>query len=484
LTESLLLSILGGAAGMGLASWTLGAIVAAKLPLPFPVDRAALSIDPRVLAFTAGLAILTGILFGLAPALQASKADVVPVLKNELVPSGVGHRGLRGFLTLRQLLVVVQVALSLMALIAAGLFLRELRHAQQIDTGFETKGVLVMNFNLLREGYTPERGTVFYDQIVQKADALPGVQSAAIAQVPPLAGGLARSVFPEGADTTTTGRVLVQVNTVGLGYFQTIGIPLVRGRDFSRADTATAPKVVIVNETMARQFWNGADPLGKRFKFFGDSDYTTVVGVAKDSKYNGVAEDPQNFIYQPLGQNYTAQATLHVRSAGDAASLASAVRAAARDVDPSISVFNVRTLAEQVTNSLQPLMMNVLMLTVFGTLALLLASIGLYGVAAYAVSQRTREIGVRMALGAQPSSVLGLVLGHGMILVAAGLAIGLIAAYAAAGLMRSLVVGVSTHDPVTFGATATGLAAIALLASYIPARRATRIDPLIALRTD
>jgi predicted permease len=484
LTESLLLSVLGAIAGMALASWTLNAIVAARLPLPFPIDRAALSLDPRVLAFTAGLAILTGILFGLAPALQASKPDVVPVLKNELIASATGHRGLRGFFSLRQMLVVAQVALSLMALIAAGLFLRDLRHAQRIDTGFETRGVLVMNFNLLREGYMPARGQLFYEQVVEKAAALPGVQGAAIAQVPPLAGGFSRSVFPEGADTTTTGRILVQVNTVGTGYFQTIGIPLVRGRDFTRADIAEAPKVVVVNETMARQFWQGQEPLGKRFKFFGDQDYTTVIGVAKDSKYNGVAEDAQNFIYQPLTQNYTPQATLHVRSAGDAATLSNAVRAAARELDPSLSVFNIRTLEEQVSNSLQPLMMNVIMLAVFGGLALLLASIGLYGVASYAVSQRTREIGVRMALGAQPSSVLGLVLGHGMILVGAGLAIGLIAAYSAAGLMASLVVGVSTHDPVTFAGTAAVLGVVALLASYIPAHRATRIDPLIALRTD
>ena len=484
LTESLLLSIAGGIAGLGLASWSLSAMVAAELPLPFPVDRNALSLDPRVLAFTAGLAILTGILFGLVPALQASKPDVVPVLKNELLPSGAGRRGLRAWFSMRQILVVAQVALSLIALIAAGLFLRELRHAQQIDTGFETRGVLVMNFNLLREGYTPDRGQVFYDQVVEKAAALPGVRGAAIAQVPPLAGGFARSVFPEGADTTTTGRILVQVNTVGTGYFQTIGIPIVRGRDFTRGDTAQAPKVVVVNETMARQFWKGEEPLGKRFKFFGDQDYTTVIGVARDSKYNGVAEDPQNFIYQPLTQNYTPQATLHVRGAGDAAGLATGVRAAAREIDPSLSVFNVRTLEEQVSNSLQPLKMNVLMLTVFGALALLLASIGLYGVASYSVSQRTREIGVRVALGAQPSEVLGLVLGQGMILVAAGLAIGLVTAYAAAGLMRSLVIGVSTHDPLTFAGTAAVLGAIALLASYIPARRATRIDPLIALRTD
>jgi len=484
LTESLLLSILGGIAGMGLASWTLSAIVAAELPLPFPVDPAALALDPTVLAFTTALALLTGILFGLAPALQASKPDVVPVLKNELIPSATGQRGFRALLSLRQALVVVQVALSLIALIAAGLFLRELRGAQRIDTGFETRGVLVMNFNLLREGYTPARGATFYEQTVERVSGLPGVQGAAIAQVPPLAGGFARSVFPEGADTTTTGRILVQVNTVGTGYFQAIGIPLVRGRDFTRADTATTPKVVIVNQTMAEQFWKGEEAIGKRFKFFGDTDYTTVIGVARDSKYNGVAEDPQNFIYQPLAQNYTAQATLHVRTAGDAASLANAVRGVTRELDPSLSVFNVRTLEEQVRNSLQPLTMNVLMLTVFGALALLLASIGLYAVASYSVSQRTREIGVRMALGAQPSSVVGLVLGQGMTLVGIGLAIGLVTAYSAAGLMSSLVQVANPHDPVTFLTTAAGLGTVALLASYIPARRATRIDPLIALRTD
>jgi predicted permease len=484
MTESLLLAILGGIAGMGVASWTLSAIVAAELPLPFPVDPDALSLDPTVLGFTAGLALLTGLLFGLAPALQASKPDVVPVLKNELVASSTGHRGLRAFLSLRQVLVVVQVALSLIALVAVGLFLRELRNSQRIDTGFETRGVLVMNFNLLREGYTEDRGLTFYEQVVERASGLPGVQGAAIAQSPPLAGGFARSVFPEGADTTTTGRILVQVNTVSTGYFQTIGIPIVRGRDFTRADTAEAPKVVIVNQTMANQFWKGEEPIGKRFKFFGDQDYTTVIGVARDSKYNGVAEDPQNFIYQPLAQNYTPQATLHVRTAGDAASLANAVRGATRELDPSLSVFNIRTLAEQVGNSLQPLEMNVLMLAVFGGLALLLASIGLYGVASYSVSQRTREIGVRMALGAQPSSVIGLVLGQGMILVGIGLAIGLIAAYSAAGLMSALVLVVNPRDPMTFIVTALGLGAVALLASYIPARRATRIDPLIALRTD
>ena len=483
LTESVLLSVIGGAAGLILAYWTLDAIVAAKVPLPFPVDDA-LSLDPRVLAFTAALALATGVLFGLAPALQASKADVVPILKNELVPSASGARGLAAFFSLRQVLVVLQVAASLISLIAAGLFLRDLRHAQQIDPGFETSGVLIMNFNLGREGYTPQRGQVFYDQIAERVAGLPGVRGAAVAQNPPLAGGFLRSVFPEGSETTTKDRILVQVNTVGVGYFQTIGIPIVHGRDFTRGDTAESATVVIINQTMAQQFWKGQEPIGKRFKFFGDKDYSSVIGVAKDSKYNGVAEEPLPFIYQPLTQNYTPAGTLHVRTAGDASSLAAPVRREVQQLDPTLSLFNVRTLEEQVGQSLQQQKMNVVLLTVFGVLALLLASIGLYGVASYAVSQRTREIGVRMALGARPSSVLGLVLGHGMILVVAGLVLGLGVAYVVSGFTKALFAGVSPHDPLTFAATAVGLGMVALLATYVPARRATRIDPLIALRTD
>ncbi|HWT45252.1 MAG TPA: ABC transporter permease, partial [Vicinamibacterales bacterium] len=250
ITESILLSVCGGVAGLFVAYWSLSALVAAKLPLPFPIDDS-LAIDPRVLAFTAALSILTGVLFGLVPALQASKADVVPVLKNELVPSAAGRRGIAALATFRQVLVMLQVAMSLTALVAAGLFLRDLVHAQQVDPGFETSGVLIANVNLGREGYTPQRAQLFYDQVTEKIAALPGVQGAALAQNAPLAGGFLRSVFPEGADTTTKDRILIQVNNVSPGYLQTIGIPLVRGRDFTNADTETSPKVVIVNQTMA-----------------------------------------------------------------------------------------------------------------------------------------------------------------------------------------------------------------------------------------
>ncbi len=236
---------------------------------------------------------------------------------------------------------------------------------------------------------------------------------------------------------------------------------------------------------MAERFWPGDDPIGKRFKFFGDDEFTTVVGVARNSKYNAVGEDPIPFIYQPLLQNYTPQATLHVRAAGHAAGLAAAVRTEVQQIDPTLSVFNIRTLEDQVFESLAPLRMNVVILAVFGGLALLLASIGLYGVASYSVTQRTREIGVRMALGARRGSVLRLVLGHGLILVVIGVVVGTVAAAALMALVPpALAPNANVRDPLTFAGTAALLSAIALLASAIPALRATRIDPLVALRAE
>jgi predicted permease len=484
LTESLLLAIVGGAAGILFAYWTIDALAAADLQLPLPIDDA-LVIDPRVLGFTGLIAVATGLLFGLAPSIEASRADVVPVLKNETAATGGARRGIRAALNLRQALVVAQVALSLISLVAAGLFLRSLQSMQAIDPGFETRGVLIMTANLGREGYTPERGQLFYEQVAERASALPGVQGAAIAQNAPLAGGFLRSVFPEGQDTTQQERVLVQVNSVSPGYLSTIGIPLLTGRDFARTDQTGSPLVVIVNDVMAARFWPGQDAIGRRFKFFGDQEFTTVIGVARNAKYNAVGEDPIPFIYQPIRQNYSPAATLHVRAAGDAAALSGAVRRVVLDIDPTLSVFNIQTLAGQVAQSLQPARFNVVLFSTFGALALLLASIGLYGVANYSVTQRTREIGVRMALGARPSSVLGLVLGRGMLLVACGLGLGLAGAYALAALVPpTLVPNVSSRDPLTFAATSAVLGAVAMLATFIPARRATRIDPLVALRTE
>jgi macrolide transport system ATP-binding/permease protein len=484
LTESLLLSTIGGTLGVLIAYWTTAALTGTDLPLPVPIDDT-LVIDRRVLGFSACIALLTGVLFGLAPAIQASRPDVVPVLKNETVPAGVGRRGLLAFLNLRQALVVVQIALSLLSLVAAGLFLRSLRDAQGIDPGFETEGVLVMTVNLGREGYTPERGQLFYQQAAERAATLPGVQAAAVAQNPPLAGGFLRSIFPEGQDTTNQERILVQVNSVSPGYFAAIGTPLLRGRDFTSSDSTGAPSVVVINEVMAGRFWPGQEAIGKRFKFFGAPEFTTVIGVARNAKYNGVGEDPIPFIYQPLRQNYSPAATLHIRATGHAAALATHVRRMVQEIDPTLSVFNIRTLEEQVSQSLQPQRFNVILLTTFGGLALLLASIGLYGVANYSVTQRTREIGVRMALGARPSTVLKLVLGHAVLLVAIGLGVGLVFAFIATSFMPAgLLLNVNPRDPLTFVVTSLLLGSVAILASYIPARRATRIDPLVALRTE
>jgi predicted permease len=266
---------------------------------------------------------------------------------------------------------------------------------------------------------------------------------------------------------------------------EALDIPLLRGRDFTTADVTGTPLVVVVNETMAQRFWPGEDAIGKRFKFFGDDEFTTVVGIARNAKYNGVAEDPIPFIYQPLRQNYSPAAVLHVRADGDAAGLTPAIRREVQQLDPTLSVFNIRTLDDQVANSLAPLRVNVILMTTFGALALLLACIGLYGVASYSVTQRTKEIGVRMALGASGSSVLRLVLAHGASLVFAGLVVGLLVALPLTWIVPAdLLTSVSARDPWTFSVTASVLALVALAATYFPARRATKIDPLIALRTD
>jgi predicted permease len=292
-------------------------------------------------------------------------------------------------------------------------------------------------------------------------------------------------VFPEGADTTTRDRILVQVNSVSPGYFETVEVPIVRGRAFVNTDAEGTLLVVVINQTMAERFWPGADAIGKRFKFFGDDEFTTVIGVARNAKYNGVGEEPIPFIYQPLRQNYTPAATLHVRAEASAASLAPAVRREVQQLDATLSVFNIRTLEDQVAQSLAPLRSNVILLTTFGAIALLLASIGLYGVASYSVAQRTREIGVRMALGARRSTVMAIVLGRSLLLVSAGLAIGLAAAFAMTSLVPpNLLPNANMRDPWTFAGTSLLLAVVALIATYFPARRATLIDPLVALRME
>jgi predicted permease len=479
MTESLVLSAIGGLAGFLVAFWSKD-LLRAFVPFGGGPNGQDAGLDTRVLVFAITVAALSGVLFGLAPALQASKPDLVPTLKGEITMV-TARRSVR--FNLRKALVVVQVALSLFALVTAGLFVRSLQKAQAVNPGFITENVLLMAFDLGREGYSETQGRNFHRQLVERVSSLPGVQSITIARDRPFGGGFQRSVFIEGQEPPPGGRgVLVQTNNIGLRFFDTMGIPILKGRDFNEQDSATAPKTLIINEAMAERFWPGVDPVGKRLKLFGDQDYREVVAVVRDTKYNSLTERRRPFMYIPLLQEYAGQFNLHARTFSDPKTLVAAVREAVQSIDSRLAALNIETLSERIDNSLGGQRTQAATLGTFGVLALVLAAVGLYGVMAYSVAQRTREIGIRMALGAQRKHVLGLVLKQGAMLVSAGVAVGLAAAFAATRLLASLLFGVSPVDPVAFAATSGLLLVVALLASYIPARRATRVDPLIALR--
>jgi len=479
LTESLVLSLVGGVVGFLVAFWARDLLRSFDPVGGGPNSPPVATLNFRVLGFTLLVSLLSGVFFGLAPALQASKPDLVLTLKGE---TSAPARRAFGF-NLRKALVVIQVALSLVSLISAGLFVRSLHNAQAINPGFITDNILLADFNLGREGMVKTQGVSFQRQLVERVAALPGVQAVTIASSRPFGGGILRSVFLEGQAPTPNGRgVLVQLNNVGLRFFETLGIPLLQGRDFSEQDGEGAPQVVIINETMARRFWPNQDAIGKRFKFFGEEFYREVVGVARDTKYNGLTEANTPFIYVPLLQNYADAGTVHVRATGDAAQMTAAVRGVAKELAPNLPLLNVQTLGDRIDQSLDGQRSQTRLLAFFGVLALLLSSIGIYGVMAYSVAQRTREIGIRMALGARSQNVLSLVVSQGMALVMGGVALGLIAAFAVTRLIGSLLFKVGAADPATFVAASLLLVGVAALAGYLPARRATKVDPLIALR--
>lgn len=479
MTESLVLSLVGGGVGFLIAFWTKD-IITALIPFGIGPNGGGASLDSRVLAFTFVISVVSGVLFGLAPALQASKPDLVPTLKGETgIPAG--KRGFR--INLRKLLVVAQVALSLCALITAGLFVRSLQKAKEVNPGFVSDNVLLMGFNMGREGYNEAQARQFHRQLLERVQAIAGVRSATLARNRPFGGGFARSVFIEGQEPPPGGRgVLVQTNVIGPGFFETLGVPLLKGRDFTDADGGDAPFVVIINETMANRFWPNQDAVGQRFKFFGDPNYREVVGIARDSKVNSLTEQRRPYVYIPLLQEYSPQVTLEVRTISDPKNMIAALRSEVQAIDPNISVLNIETLNDRVGQSLQGERSQVSLLGAAGLLALLLASIGLYGVMAYSVAQRMRELGIRMALGASRKDVLALVLKQGVSLVSVGVVIGLGAAFAVTRVLESSLFGVSAVDPLTFAGASALLIVVALFATYFPARRATKIDPLIALR--
>ena len=478
LTEGTLLALLGGGAGLLLAYWAQGVLWSFRPPF-LNVDAIDTHPDGRVLVFTIAVAFATGILFGLAPALQASRPDLAVELKEKTSAPTAG----RGPFSLRNVLVAGQIALSLVALIGAGLFLRSLQNAQGISPGFDVDHLAVLSFDLGAQGYTAERGKQFQQRVLERVASIPGVQSATLGSTVPLfAGGFARTVFLEGQDASDrrAGK-LVQITVASAHYLETLGIPLMRGRTLSDRDQPNTPSAVVVNETMAKRFWPDQDAIGKRFKFFGQDNFQQVVGVAKDSKYNFIGEDPTPYIYQATTQVYQPGLSLFVR-AGNPTAVLGTVRGEVQQLDRNLPLQNVFTLSDIFGQSLWAPRMGAWLLAIFAGLSLVLAVIGIYGVMAYSVSQRTRELGIRMALGASRNDVVRLVVGQGLRLTLAGVLIGLGVSFAVSRLVVSLLFNVSPTDIVTFSVVPAVLALAAIGATYLPALRATRIDPLLALR--
>src|ERR1700752_1251172 len=490
LTESVLLALAGATAGLFLAYWINQMLMAFKPPFPPPFTFTLdLSFDIRTFAFTFLLAVSTGVIFGLVPALQASRPNVLPALKDESNAESPRVR----WLNLRSALVITQVALSLALPISTGLFLRTLGYARQIDLGFKPDHVLQVSFNLRLQRYNEAQGREFYQRIVERIERLPGVQTARVTNLLPLGFiWLSPPVVPEDREVPPNERIFAGSVSVGSQYFETIGTPLLRGRGFTAQDTIKSPQVAIVSEKLARSLWpeikEPGEALGKRLRV-GRSDLVSceVIGVAKDARnniFNRIDKEPEPTIYRPFAQNYSALASLIVRPDGDPRGLSSAVRREVAALDENLPPQNLQPLSETVSLASWSARTGAAVLGVFGLLGLVLAAIGIYGVMSYSVSRRTREIGLRMALGAVTRDVIKLIVKQGMGLTLIGAVIGLMLAMAVTRLLTSLLYGVTPTDPATFAGVVFFVLGVAVLACYLPARRATKVDPMMALRCE
>lgn len=480
LTEGLILSGLAGTSGLLVAYWCRHALV-----LLFPA-RGGVSmylpgeIDARVLGLSMGVCLITTLLLGLVPAIQTSKIDLAGALKSEMggVVGGYGKSWVRSSL------VVVQVSLSFVLLVGAGLLMQSLQKIRNGSPGFSTHGVLATMVDLLGAGYDEPHARIFQEELMNRVQALPGVESASFARLTPL-GYRSYSSSPiavDGYQVPPEEQPVVEYNEVGPDYFATMGIPLVTGREFSKSDDETGALVAVVNETMANEFWKGKSPLGERVQVKGR--WMRVVGVAKDSKYGNIREQPKPFFYVSLRQNFSSVITLSIRTPLLPETIASALAREIHALDGNLSPSEVITLREQVDRSTSPQQVAVTLLGVLGGLALLLAAIGLYGVMSYAVSQRTRELGLRMALGAESSDLLNLLMKYGLALTAGGVALGLVAALGLTRLLGNMLYKVGPRDPLAFGAAFLVMLLAALAACFVPALRAARTDPMRALREE
>jgi putative ABC transport system permease protein len=478
LTESLVLAILSAVVGFAIAYGGRAALWSFRPPFIADGDID-LSFDSHVLLFTVSVALLTAVLIGVAPAIKAAKPNLIETLK-------VGGRGGTVGWTrnpFRSLLVVLEIALALVALVGSGLFIRSMQNAQRIDPGFESKKLFVFAFDLGALHYDESRAQQYFRAAIERAKAAPGVESATIASNFPLGGGLARTVFPEGQDEASGYRgTLTELNDIAPNFFETLRIPLVGGREFNDADRKDTKQVAIINEAMAKQFWPDQNVVGKRFHFFGETQLREVVGVVRNTVVNNIGEEPQPLAYLPLTQDFSPAVTMQVRTNGRPEAVISSVRSQVQSLDTNLALTNVNTIEELIDQGLWAPRVGAALLSAFGALALLLAVVGVYGVLSYSVNQQTREIGIRMAMGAQTGRVLRLVVGQGMRLALAGLILGLVIALAAMRVLSTLLFGVSAHDPLIFVGVSLVLAAAAILACYIPARRATKVDPMVALR--
>jgi predicted permease len=486
LTESIVLAFCGGGLGILLAAWSLGGIhILGPKSIPRIQD---IAIDGRVLLFTLAISLITGILFGLVPAVRVSRID----LSSTLNEAGRGSSGINSLWGrgnhVRRLLVISELALSVVLLVGAGLLIRSFSNLQSVHPGFNPKNILSFGMTLSGRKYLDTQvALATYRQLWESLERLPGVIAAGGVSMLPLTQMFAWTPITIEGRTPPAGEMFINADEriVGGRYFQAMEIPLQRGRFFNEQDTAVSPRVAIIDENMARQFWPNQDAIGKRFHLVqSDIPWHTIVGVVGRVKHDALDSDPRIVFCLPQTQFPTRTMTVVLKSRSDPAPLSSAVKKEVRDLDPELPIYNMRTMGQFVDQSLARRRFSMLLLGIFAGLALALAAVGIYGVMAYLVSQGTREIGIRLALGASQDGILGLIVRQGIILAVAGVAIGLVGALALTRLMAGLLYGVTPTDPSTFAVIPAVLILVALLASYIPARRAAQVDPMVSLRCE